>query len=390
MEFNFKNFSMNIAFLTSEYPHSKISQSAGIGTSIKNLATELVQKRHKVVIFVYSQNINETFQDEGITIYKIAHRKYIVLGWYLYRKHLQNYINKIIERDKIQLVEAPDWTGITAFMKFKCPLVIKLHGSDTYFCNLENRPQKAKNFWFEKIALKKADSIVSVSKFTGVKTAKLFGLREKMTVIENGIDITKFTISDRKIIDSNIILYFGSIIRKKGVLELADIFNEIIKTNPKAILKLVGKDVKDIITNKSTKTLFLERSSIEAKKNIQFVGEVPYESIQHHVSTACVVVLPSFAEAFPMTWLEAMAMGKAMVTSNVGWASEIIDDGIEGFLVNPIDHVNFAKKIVLLLENIEIQKQIGIAAKNKVEQKFSIKICADRNIEFYKSLIEKN
>ena len=332
-------------------------------------------------IFIPSNNLGKGLQNDTVKAYVYKRNR---------SNKLEADIIEIIERDKIQLVEAPDWTGITAFMKFKCPLVIKLHGSDTYFCNLENRPQKTKNFWFEKIALKKADSIVSVSKFTGVKTAKLFGLREKMTVIENGIDITKFTISDRKIIDSNIILYFGSIIRKKGVLELADIFNEIIKTNPKAILKLVGKDVKDIITNKSTKTLFLERSSIEAKKNIQFVGEVPYESIQHHVSTACVVVLPSFAEAFPMTWLEAMAMGKAMVTSNIGWASEIIDDGIEGFLVNPIDHVNFAKKIVLLLENIEMQKKIGIAAKNKVEQKFIIKICADRNIEFYKSLIEKN
>ena len=41
-------------------------------------------------------------------------------------------------------IEAPDWTGITAFMRLKAPLVIRFHGSDTYFCHLEKTASKNK------------------------------------------------------------------------------------------------------------------------------------------------------------------------------------------------------------------------------------------------------
>ena len=66
---------MYIAFLTPEYPHPKIQHSAGIGTSIYNLATELVKQNYQVTVFIYSQDIDEVFKDNGVTIQKIAHKK---------------------------------------------------------------------------------------------------------------------------------------------------------------------------------------------------------------------------------------------------------------------------------------------------------------------------
>ncbi|SHG58685.1 glycosyltransferase [Flavobacterium johnsoniae] len=141
---------MHIAFLTSEFPHAKIHSSAGIGTSIKNLAKTLVKEGIKVTIFVYGQNVQEIIEENGLTIHLIKNKKYRFLGWFFHRKHIQNYCCSIIKKDKIDLLEAPDWTGITAFMNFSIPLVIRFHGSDTYFCHLENRKQKRKNFWFEK------------------------------------------------------------------------------------------------------------------------------------------------------------------------------------------------------------------------------------------------
>jgi len=141
---------MHIAFLTSEYPHKSISYSAGIGSSIKNLSVELIKKEHKVTVFIYGADSDGVFEDKGVEIHKIAYKKYKIFSWYFYRKQIQNYINHIIQNDSIDLIEAPDWTGITAFMKLKVPIVIRLHGSDTYFCHLENRKQKFKNFIFEK------------------------------------------------------------------------------------------------------------------------------------------------------------------------------------------------------------------------------------------------
>ena len=133
---------MHLSFLTSEYPHPRVNRAAGIGTSIKNLAEGLVRQKVKVSIFIYGQDEDVVFEENGITFHLIKHKKYKFLGWYLYRKHLAKYINKVIVEDRIDAVEAADWTGITAFMKLKAPLVIRLHGTDAYFCNLEARPQK--------------------------------------------------------------------------------------------------------------------------------------------------------------------------------------------------------------------------------------------------------
>ena len=123
----------------------------------------------------------------------------------------------------------------------------------------------------------------------------------------------------------NQILYFGTIIRKKGVLELANIFNEVHSQRPETELLLLGKDVVDVFENRSTKELFKKRLTNTALKNVFFENEVPYSEVQSIIANSAVVVLPSFAEALPMTWLEAMAMEKAIVTSDVGWASEVME-----------------------------------------------------------------
>jgi glycosyltransferase involved in cell wall biosynthesis len=71
----------------------------------------------------------------------------------------------------------------------------------------------------------------------------------------------------------------------------------------------------------------------------------------------------------------------------VGWASEIIQDGVEGFLVHPTNHDEYANKISELLNNTELQKQFGIAARKKITDKFDIDTISKMNIELYTSVI---
>ncbi len=379
---------MHLAFLTPEYPHPKSNPAAGIGTSIKNMITALAEKGIKVTVFIYGQSTNENFTEGGINFHLIKQRNYKFLGWYLHRKFLQNYLNKAIVKDKIDAIEAPDWTGITAFMKLKCPLVIRFHGSDAYFCHLENRPQRKKNFWFEKKALAGADHLLSVSEFTAVKTATLFGLKKKIEHIPNSVDVGYFCPRNRAV-EPNTILYFGSIIRKKGVLELADTFNLIVAKKPEARLLFAGKDVEDHTTGRSTKQLIIDKLSPAATKNTTWLDVLPYEKVLAQIATANIVVLPSFAEALPMTWLEAMAMEKALVTSDIGWAKEVMIDGLTGFTEDPKDHNLYTERIFQLLMNPALAKKMGKAAREQVVAKFSSEVVVRRNIEFYEGIVAR-
>jgi glycosyltransferase involved in cell wall biosynthesis len=380
---------MKIAFLTPEYPHARTGNSGGIGTSIKNLAFGLNQNGHEVRVLVYGQKEETFFDDNGVIVQQIKNVKVKGLSWYLTRKKLQKIINHLYEEQHIDIVEAADWTGITSFIQPKqCPVVIRLNGSDTYFCHLDHRPVKWQNRFHEKRALKKADGLLSVSQFTADVTNQVFGLKKKFSIIPNAIDIRLFNNNSSDSVNSTV-LYFGSLIRKKGLLELPLIFNEVIKKNPSAQLILVGRDVPDVISgNASTWQMMQQLFTVAALQQVSYLGGVPYKEIKKHIEEAQLCVFPTFAEALPVSWIEAMAMQKPIVASNIGWAREVIDHGVNGFLVHPTDHIEYANRILELLKNKDLQKEFGLQARKKVAEKFSIEVVAKQSLAFYNSVID--
>jgi glycosyltransferase involved in cell wall biosynthesis len=383
---------MKIAFLTPEYPHPLTGNSGGIGTSIKNLAVGLVAAGCEVRVLVYGQEQDAVFQDSNVIIQRIKNIKIKGFSWFFTRKKIERIINKLHKSNQIDLVEAPDWTGITSFISpKKCPIVIRLHGSDTYFCNLEQRRVKWKNKFHEKRALVKADALLSVSQFAADQTNAVFGLHKKFTIIPNSIDVSIFDQNENRTFVSNTVLYFGSVIRKKGLLELPLIFNKLVELNSAAQLIIVGKDVPDIVSgSNSTWEIMQELFTEEAILHVSYTGSVPYSEIQTHINAATVCIFPSFAEALPVSWIEAMSLQKSIVASNIGWATDVIDDEINGFLVDPKEHALYANKINELLQNASLRQEFGIAAREKAIAKFSIAVVAKQNMDFYKNVIFGN
>jgi glycosyltransferase involved in cell wall biosynthesis len=382
---------MHIAFLTPEYPHERVHYAAGIGTSIKNLVVALVKKGIRVSVFVYGQFETAVFEEEGVRIHLIKAQKYKAFGWLWHRKYIQNYLNIYIVSEGIDLIEAPDWTGITAFMNLKAPLVIRFHGSDTYFCHLEHRKQKLKNFWFEKLAIRKAHAFIAPTSFAGELSKKLFGIKNKrIQTIHNGLDLDHFQNSNPLVYEKGLILYIGTIIRKKGVLELPAIFNKVRNKYPEAQLVLIGSDSFDVQTNsKSTWGLVQKQFENDDLNHVSYLGKISYQEVQDFIKKAHVCVFPTFAETLGMVTIESMALQKPVVNSNIGWAQELIVDGKNGYLVHPKEHDEFANKIVSLLEDDILYSTIGNAARIRVEAVFDIEKIVAKNIAFYKSIINK-
>ena len=383
---------MHIGFIVSHYPHKAFKQDGGLGTSVFNLVNALNNKGVRVSVFVYGQKTEFTITEENCTMYSISHPKAGGLfSWYTNRKQLNRFINKRIIEDKIDLIEAPDWTGITAFMKFDIPLIIRFHGSDAYFCKLDGRKQKFKNYFFEKSAVKRATAFVAPTTYAGDVTGKIFGLdANKIKTIHYGLQVENFVNDTPEIFNENTILYIGTIIRKKGVLELAQIFNKVIETNPDAKLILIGSDAPDLKTgSNSTYKLVEDLFSQEAKKQANYLGKVPYAQVQEHMRSAHVCTFPSFAETLGMVTIESMALQKPVVNTSIGWAQELIDDGKNGYLVHPSDINLYASRIVELLNDKKKSIEMGKEARQKVEKTFDISKNVDINIEYFNRFIKK-
>lgn len=378
---------MHIGYLTPEFPHYKTGRSGGLGTSIWGLVNVLSSSGIKVSVFVYGKEKDEYFVENNVSFYLVKNIKIKWFSYFLTVKKIQKLISNVNTKDKIDFLEVPDWTGFSAFLKLDIPIVMRLNGSDTYFCHLENRPVKFLNKFLEKRAYLKADYVISVSEFTGKLTNKLFKSNKPFVVIPNPVDTSKFfELSDQ--IEKGSILYFGTLIRKKGLFELPLIFNQVIDNYPNAFLYLVGSDSYDIYSGgSSTWELIKPLFSDQASKNVKYLGSVDYSIIKNYIGKANVCVFPSFAEALPVSWLEAMAMGKAIVTSDIGWASEVIDQGIDGYMVNPKNHFEFSQKIVSILEDDLTLNSLSKNAKLKVNVKFSEQKIFKSYIDFYKKLV---
>jgi len=374
---------MNIAFLTSEYPPLC---AGGIGTSIRNLAQALVGQGHTVTVLGWGAKAE--FEDRGVQVRFLGHTSVPKAGWLLNRRLAQRELNRLVRRNKLDIVEVQDWCGLSAGMHLDCPVTIRCHGTATYFGYLLRERVRPTVRWAERIALNQAKSIIAVSRFTAETTQRLFGLREAIGVIPNGIDLLRFQPADPDETEANTILYLGTLVRKKGILDLCRIFSRVVDARPAARLRLIGRDARDKSTgSSSTWELCKELLSPAARERAEYVGAQPYDVVQDSIQRAAVCVFPSYAEALPLSWLEAMACAKPVVAYDIGWAPEIIDAGVSGILIKLGDVESFAEHLLTVLGDQAHAKGLGVAARRRVERDFASAVVAESTLIHYRSVI---
>ena len=106
------------------------------------------------------------------------------------------------------------------------------------------------------------------------------------------------------------------------------------------------------------------------------------------VNAMDVVCVPSLSEGFSNTVLEAMAIGKPLIATNVGGNSEVVVHGETGFLVRPRDGVAISEKLIFFIENREACSEMGAAGLKKVQSQFTIEKMIQEYEEFYVKLLE--
>ena len=94
-------------------------------------------------------------------------------------------------------------------------------------------------------------------------------------------------------------------------------------------------------------------------KNVRLLGEIPQNEVLSYLESADVFVFPSRDEALPISLIEAMAFGKAIIASRVGGIPEIIQDGYNGLLVDREDYKGLSQKLLTLYKNPELIQKLG-------------------------------
>lgn len=198
----------------------------------------------------------------------------------------------------------------------------------------------------------------------------------------SGINLDKFRPAAQAAPASQTFLLIGRLIWDKGVREYVEAARLVKRRFPEARFQVLGfLDVE----NRSA----ISRSQMNAwveEGLVEYLGTA--DDVRPAIAAASCVVLPSYREGTPRTLLEAAAMGKPIIATDVPGCRNVVDDGVNGFLCAVRDHEDLAGKLAAFLSLDEAQKmQMGLASRVKVEAEFDERIVMSRYLGAIESAI---
>ncbi len=213
------------------------------------------------------------------------------------------------------------------------------------------------------------DCFIAPSRFLSDYVTRYRIPKDKIVILKNGIDINAYLPSYK---DNNYALYFGRISDEKGVATLLSA-HEI--SNKKTLLKIVG-------------TGPMEEELKNQFKSAEFVGYKTGNELISIIDRASFVIVPSQCyENCSMVVLEAMALGKPVIGSRIGGIPEQIDDGKTGLLFEMGNVDELIEKMMILTENRDLRRKMGLAARQKLEKQYSLENHCESLLKIYNKLL---
>ena len=201
----------------------------------------------------------------------------------------------------------------------------------------------------------------------------------------SGIDLDKFVFTDLPSGSHITFLLIARMIRDKGVVEFIDAARHLKKIHPKTSFQLLGP----LGVENRTSISHAEMDRWVEEGIIEYLGETDDVSI--FIKESSCVVLPSYREGTSRVLLEAAAMGRPIITTDVTGCREIVEDGLNGFLCKCKDSADLAEKMAdIVLLSHEKRKEMGKKGRRKVEEEFNQDIVCQLYVDAIKGCYDAN
>lgn len=389
---------MHIVFVSREYLPTL--RGGGIASYIRDTAKGLIERGHRVTVCCASDNTKEEseYDDDGVHVIRLSGGDFIVpekervnlvrkfrclYRFYSYRKKI---LKRLETLDNIDIVEVAEF-GAEAFYlsKLKVPVVIRLHTPTL----LDRDTATIKHFhlgtfyeyWVglqELRILPRFKYITSCSQSLKCWFEKYVPrLKSKIEVIYNSIDVEQWKRDDCIIYQENTILYVGTVAEGKGIGDLIEACSILRQAGIPVSLKIAGK--------LGSYALSLRQECM--KKNYDwcsFLGNQSRDSLKSLYAQSKIACFPSWWEAMGIVCIEALLAGNIVIGSSNGGMSEIITNGIDGYLVEP----HSPQKLASCLERALKEDKYSVLIKRrnayeKVKGKFSNQVVLNSLEAYY-------
>ncbi|MEA3450222.1 MAG: glycosyltransferase [Patescibacteria group bacterium] len=277
----------------------------------------------------------------------------------------------IIKKHKIDIIisQAPLFDGLVSIiLKWitRVEVIIEVHSDWINSLFLQHRlPFKGILKYTFKIwggfVLNQADKVRVVS-------SSLKKLVEKNSQAKNIVKFPAFTDLEIFLKESNInyeliITYVGWLYPLKGVDTLIKAFGKIKEKYPELKLEIIGEG-----SERDKLEEFVQNKKIE---DVEFAGRLDLNDVKNRLKRSTCLVLPSYSEGLPRVLLEAAALKKPLIGTEVGGIPEIIEDGENGFLFTPGNVEELSLSIAKLINNKKLIESMGQAGRKIILKKYS-------------------
>ncbi len=363
-------------------------EAAGTQTNLLEIAKHLDRNQFspQVVSLTAGGALEDAFRGAGVPVHPLKVKKaYGISGM-----RALVWLIRFIKKEKIQLVQThflqADLLGTLAAKLCGVKCVIAARRDEGFW-------RSPRQLGLNRFLNHGVDRFLVNSRAVEqavVRQEKVSG--EKIQVIHNGIDTERFSPSEsgrheaRKRLglgDKDLIIGMVANMRHevKGHSYLLAAMAQVVKEFPAAHLVLVGE-------GSLRSSLEDQAGRLEIVKQVHFVG-LSSEN-QFSLNAMDVVCSSSLSEGFSNSILEAMACAKPVVATKVGGNPEAVEEGVTGFLVPPCDCESLAGKILVLLRDELLRRQMGEAARRRVLENFSLeKMTADYEAFYSEALRPK-
>lgn len=377
---------MNICLFTSTF----LPTTGGVEYVIHYLAKNLVETGHHVTVLVKGRR-----RSEDAAFPYIVHRYRGVKG--LISDEKLRAMHLIFEklRTRFDVLHAHDiflagYVAVKLRNLLNVPVIVTPHGADIQKMpeisyGLRLRPEMEAK---AKYTLQKADAITAISKTMKNEILDLISTEAKIYDVPNGVELNNFTRQNandgivRKFnlhSKDKIILAVGRNHIKKGFVYLVKAMSQVLKKHENTTLVIVGKDTESLVP-------LINELGLDGK--VVLTGIVHNQDIPSFYRRADIFAIPSLIESFGVVIVEAMAHGLPIVGTEAPGVRDIIEDSGNGFLVPAKSPECLSEKIMYLLENDKLRKQMGEKSRQMAKQ-YDWKLITRKYVEVYKKVLDK-
>lgn len=401
---------MRIALLSFEYPSE--TGFGGIGTYTWYHARALVKLGHEVHVLAGATASGplRTQEHDGVLVFRYrtqdcSSRCFQLLGklrlaWT--KNRLENALSMyqglkaLKQKHAYDLIEMPECgaegflinnlTRTTTLIKFHSPsrLIMPFYEVprlDITLCSL-----------VERLGILGTHAYTSCSQFLAGEVRDKLGIRKPIRVVPNGIDLGLFDAANqvdfrRKFDlprDRLIILFCARMERRKGIHLCKEIAASILERYEVAFV-FAGDDLFNYMSNRLLPYL----NAKKLRGSVHYLGKLDRIDVISCVCQADIFLIPSLWENCPYSCLEAMAAGRAIVSSDQGGMPELIRDGENGLLARSEDPPSYIANLERLIEDDALRKRLGLAARRTIEKYFTDVKVAQMSIDYYREYLEK-